>query len=65
MYSKLDPQFPSHTTIGNHFRSKYNMIEELRTWLAEREDYVDVANLLPDPPRKSDVELVKVKMQPE
>ena len=50
MYSKLDPEFPSHTTIGNHFRGKPDMIEELRSWLAQREDYLDVAKLLPAPP---------------
>jgi hypothetical protein len=41
MYSKLDPEFPSHTTIGNSFGSMANMIEELRAWLAQREDYAD------------------------
>ena len=41
------------------------MIEELRTWLADREDYVDVADLLPDPPTKSDGEPEKVGKQPE
>jgi hypothetical protein len=65
MYSKLDPQFPSHTTIGNHFRSKNNMIEELRACLADRDDYVDVADLLPDPPTKSDGEPEKIGKQPE
>jgi Meiotically up-regulated gene 113 len=48
MYSKLDPEFPSHTTIGNHFGGMTNMVNKLRTWLEKRSDYADVVDLLPD-----------------
>jgi Meiotically up-regulated gene 113 len=64
MYSRLDPEFPSHTTIGNHFRGIANMIEELREWLAEREDYADVADLLPNPPTVSDMKPERIREQP-
>ncbi len=56
---------PSHTTIGNHFRGMANMIEELRGWLAERQDYDDVVILLPDTPTERDGKLARVREQPE
>jgi Meiotically up-regulated gene 113 len=56
---------PATPTIGNHFRGMANMIEELRGWPAEREDYNDVVILLPDTPTERDGKLARVREQPE
>ncbi len=50
MYARANPGFPSHTTLFNHFRSKTEMLAQLRDWAFAHSEYSDVAALLPDIP---------------
>jgi hypothetical protein len=47
MYRKVDPSAPSHGTLDNHFGTKAAMLARLREWTAARDDYSDVAAMLP------------------
>jgi len=47
MYRQVDPSFPAHSTIDNHFRTKAAMLARLRDWTAGKPDYADVADMLP------------------
>ena len=47
MYGRQDANFPAHSTLSNHYPTKEEMIEALRSWIAEREGFDDVATLLP------------------
>jgi hypothetical protein len=49
MYSRIDTYFPSHSTIGNRFSSKAELIDRMRIWVSEREGYDDVAPMLGQP----------------
>ncbi len=46
MYRRIDPDFPSHSTFSSR-RSKTDMIEQLRGWLASKDGYADVIAMLP------------------
>jgi hypothetical protein len=48
MYRRTDPEFPSHSTIENHFPTKAALIVALRTWLSEQPQFEDVVALLPN-----------------
>jgi len=50
MYRQVDPEFPVHSTLDNHFSNKAEMLERLRSWLYARREYGDVAALLPAGP---------------
>ena len=47
MYRQHDDEFPSHSTLSNHFPTKEGMIEALRTWTNDHPAYADVAHMLP------------------
>lgn len=51
LYGRHHPDFPAHSTISNHFSTKANLISELRTWAANRPDYANVVDMLPEPSR--------------
>jgi hypothetical protein len=47
MYRGVDPNFPYHSTLANHFPTKAEMLSRLRTWLSEVGEYEDVLAMLP------------------
>src|SRR5690606_7196233 len=47
MYRQVDPTFPAHSTVDNHFRTKATMLARLREWTADKPEYSDVAAMLP------------------
>jgi hypothetical protein len=47
LYAKIDGEFPSKTTFGNHFRSKEQMLSQLSDWLERNSDFSDVAAMMP------------------
>jgi hypothetical protein len=48
MYRQVDPTFPAHSTLDNHFRTKATMLARLRNWMVDRAEYADVLAMLPD-----------------
>jgi hypothetical protein len=47
MYERRQPDFPSHTTFTNAFRSRNEMLVQLTAWVNENPAYNDVASTLP------------------
>ena len=47
LYRQRDPAFPWTQTLDNNFGTKPAMIEALRDWLTGREEYADIAAILP------------------
>lgn len=47
LYRTVDPTFPYHSTIANHFRTKAELLTALRTWLSVNDGYCDVAAMIP------------------
>ncbi len=47
MYRQRDPEFPSHSTLAKHYPAKDDMMIALREWIANRDGYDDVAEMLP------------------
>jgi len=47
MYRQVNPAFPAHSTVDNHFRTKATMLARLRDWVADKPEYADVAAMLP------------------
>lgn len=50
IYTKSNPDFPSHSTISSRFRSKAKLLERMREWAAERDDFSDVVTMLESRP---------------
>ncbi|MDJ0920183.1 MAG: GIY-YIG nuclease family protein [Henriciella sp.] len=48
MYARDNEGFPSHTTFSKHFGNKASLLQALSAWVAENEEFADIANLLPD-----------------
>lgn len=48
MYRQTDTEFPAHSTLAKHYPAKDDMIAALRAWIAERDDFDDIAALLPE-----------------
>lgn len=48
MYGRATPDFPSHSTIHNHFRNKAAMLARLREWASSEDGYADVVAMLPE-----------------
>ena len=48
LYGRSHPEFPSHSTISNHFEGKANLIAAIRGWASERPEFADVAAMLPE-----------------
>lgn len=47
MERRLDPQFPVHSTIGNHFPTNDQMVAALRELAGIDESWSDISSLLP------------------
>ncbi len=48
LYGNIDRDFPSHSTINNHFRTKAEMLDRFASWIARNGGYSDVATMLGD-----------------
>lgn len=55
LYQRSHSDFPSTTTIENHFPRRNILVEALRTWAADRHQFSRVLAMLPD--RKAHAEL--------
>ena len=60
LYRQIDPEFPWRQTIGSHY-SKADLIAAVKAWASARDDYADVAALLPDNAALSRKHLPKAK----
>ena len=49
MYGRTRPDFPSHSTLSNHFPIKNDMIATLGEWLKAKPAFGDVLTMLPEP----------------
>ena len=47
MQKRLDPSFPAHTTVSNHFRTNADLADALHG-LSEDENWADLTQYLPD-----------------
>ncbi len=47
MYCNVDPNFPHHSTLDNHYPTKAEMLIRLRNWLIDTGNYDDVLAMLP------------------
>jgi FAD/FMN-containing dehydrogenase len=43
---RIDPDFPSEKTVWGHFR-RAEMLERLRKWISDKDDFADLAAMLP------------------
>lgn len=50
LYRQVDPTFPAHSTVDNHFKTKGALLEALAAWLRDRPDLADVAAMIPSAP---------------
>ena len=48
MHARDNESFPAHTTFSKHFGNKAPLLRALSAWVVEHEEFVDIANLLPD-----------------
>ena len=48
MYRNVDPNFPYHSTLDNHFTNKIEMITRLRSFLIDNGEYGDVLAIIQD-----------------
>lgn len=48
MQRRLDPSFPSHTTVSNHFRTNVDLVAALRQLASEDGNWSDLLDYLPD-----------------
>lgn len=53
MYAKEKLGFPGHTTFNGHFGSKAGLLEALASWIADKPEFDDVHELLPNEPTSS------------
>jgi hypothetical protein len=51
LYSRTHAEFPSNTTIENHFPKKVLLVEALRAWITSsgESEYASVLSVLPEP----------------
>jgi hypothetical protein len=50
MHKRWDPSFPTHSTVGNHFRTNDDLVSALRLLALEHAHWSDLLGLLPEPP---------------
>jgi hypothetical protein len=47
LFCRQDADFPSHTTITNHYRSQANLAAAVKAWAEGQEGFEDVAAMIP------------------
>jgi hypothetical protein len=52
MYSRERPDFPNHSTFANHFRNKAGLVAALADWVAEKNEFADIAEFVPVAPQE-------------
>jgi hypothetical protein len=50
LYRKVDPTFPAHSTLDNHFPTKAALLAAMAEWLRDKPDLADVAAMIPAAP---------------
>jgi AcrR family transcriptional regulator len=50
LYRPVDPTFPAHSTVDNHFPTKAALLDAMAEWTRDRPDFADVAQMLPAAP---------------
>jgi hypothetical protein len=48
MYRRDNPEFPAYTTFNKTFRGKTNLVRSLGEWVARKDDFSDLLDLIPD-----------------
>ena len=54
LYKKIDKDFPNEKTLLNYFGGKENLVQRVGAWARTREEYKDIAAMIPDAPAVSD-----------
>lgn len=53
LYKKIDSDFPNEKTLLNYFGGKRNLIQRVGEWARTRDDYKDIAEMIPEEPMPS------------
>jgi hypothetical protein len=53
LYKKIDNEFPNEKTLLNYFGGKDNLVQRVGSWARTREEYKDIAAMIPDVPTAS------------
>ncbi|MCC5982071.1 MAG: GIY-YIG nuclease family protein [Oceanicaulis sp.] len=53
MYAKEKPGFPAHNTFFSHFETQAGLRDALARWIADKPEFDDIRELLPDEPASS------------
>jgi len=49
MQRRVDPEFPAHSTVGNHYHTNADLASALRELAASDTSWADLGDLLPEP----------------
>jgi Meiotically up-regulated gene 113/Homing endonuclease associated repeat len=54
MYSRDRPDFPGHSTFGNHFNGKAGLVSAFSAFVRANNEFADLAAITPEPVEQSD-----------